>query len=152
MSPALAPRRLTIRRQLTIRLLLAFGVPLVVAGLGGFGIIRANLLARLDASLLARAEAIAGATTWDAGVLRVDTSSRFMREFDAADARVERDEGVDASPARTATASALRSAPSVYEVRAQPRSAAELMSSLSRRRSERRRRVCRPARGRCSGT
>jgi len=132
MSPALAPRRLTIRRQLTIRLLLAFGVPLVLAGLGGFVIIRANLVARLDASLLARAEAIAGATTWDAGVLRVDTSPRFMREFDAADVRVERDEGVDASPARTATAPALRSAPSVYEVRRADGAVLARSASLSR--------------------
>ncbi len=122
MSTTMAARRLTIRRQLTSRLLLAFGVPLVLAGLGGFVIIRANLLARLDASLLARAEAIATATTWDAGVLRVDTSPRFMREFDAADAPVEHDESADRDATRRSLTAAtaardLRMATSFFEIR-----------------------------------
>lgn len=73
----------TIRRQLTRNVLLAFAVPLLAGGLGGFFLIRAELLAQFDAALWAKAEAIVSVTTWDAGRLTVDASERFMREFDA---------------------------------------------------------------------
>jgi signal transduction histidine kinase len=102
----------TIRRGLTRRLLIAVGLPLVIAGVSGFLLVRATLLARVDATLLARAEAIASVTTWDAGRLQMDTAPRFMREFDAPEPSPAVDEGGSAT-----AASKLRVTPSVFEVR-----------------------------------
>jgi signal transduction histidine kinase len=100
----------TIRGQLTRRLLVAFGIPLILAGLAGYVLIRTNLLARLDASLLTRAESIASATTWDEGRLQVDASKPFMREFDAPESTGKRDEATEGS---TAAAAAVK----FFEVR-----------------------------------
>jgi signal transduction histidine kinase len=106
---------MTIRRQLTIRLLLAFGVPLVLAGVAGYFIIRANLQARVDAALLAKAEAIVSVTTWDAGQLRVDAAAPFMREFDAAVALPEHERERDAT-AGTGAGAGPRVDASVFEI------------------------------------
>ena len=72
----------TIRQQLTLRLLLTFGVPLVLAGVASYVVIRANLVDRVDASLFQKTEAIVSATTLDDGRFHVDPSPAFMREFD----------------------------------------------------------------------
>jgi two-component system sensor histidine kinase QseC len=110
---------MTIRRGLTRRLLIAVGVPLVIAGVTGYLIVRANLLARLDATLLAKAEAIVSETTWDEGRLQVDHSPRFMREFDPLDSALAHDEAANGTAAASATsaASVAHVAPSVFEIR-----------------------------------
>jgi signal transduction histidine kinase len=113
MTATTGPRGSTIRRGLTRRLLIAVGVPLVIAGVTGFLIVRANLLARLDATLLAKAEAIVSATTWDEGRLQVDHSARFMREFDPPESPAARAEAANATAASTVT----HVAPSVFEIR-----------------------------------
>lgn len=105
---------MTIRRGLTRRLLIAVGVPLVIAGVTGYLIVRANLLARLDATLLAKAESIVSVTTWDEGRLQVDRSPRFMREFDPADSASARDEAANGTNGTTAV---TQVAPSVFEIR-----------------------------------
>src|SRR5690242_12767691 len=102
---------MTIRRGLTRRLLIAVGVPLVIAGGTGYLIVRANLLARLDATLLAKAESIVSVTTWDEGRLQVDRSPRFMREFDPADSASARDEAANGTNGTTAV---THVAPSVF--------------------------------------
>jgi two-component system sensor histidine kinase QseC len=110
------PRRPTIRRQITRRLLLAFGVPLVIAGVSGYAIIRANLLARLDGTLLAKAEAIVSVTTWDDGRLHVDASAPFMREFAALTVEPEREAATARRGAGVTLPVALRRALSVFQV------------------------------------
>ncbi len=114
-------RRPTIRRQITRRLLLAFGVPLVIAGVSGYAIIRANLLARLDGTLLAKAEAIVSVTTWDDGRLRVDAVRALHARVRSVDRRspsegpaTTRDGAAGATGATPP--SALRRAASVFQV------------------------------------
>jgi len=88
---------ITIRRQLTRKLLLATAIPLLVGGAIAFALIRDELIEQFDAVLEAQTLAVTAVTRVkpDGGV-DVDASSRIMRDFDVSDAR-EHDE--DETPA-----------------------------------------------------
>jgi two-component system, OmpR family, heavy metal sensor histidine kinase CusS len=83
----------TIRRQLTWKLLLAFAAPLVLGGVAVFVTVGDSLREQFDAALHARALAIATVTRQRGDDVDVDTSGRFMREFDAPDADEARRSG-----------------------------------------------------------
>jgi hypothetical protein len=71
----------TIRRQLTRKLLLAFAVPVVVAGAVTFVLIRDELVEQFDAALFARATAIAAATKQTGDEVSVELPAALAQEF-----------------------------------------------------------------------
>jgi two-component system, OmpR family, heavy metal sensor histidine kinase CusS len=81
----------TIRQQLTRKLLIAFAVPTLLGGVLVFLYVRSELVAQFDAALRARAMAIATVTRQRGDRIDVDSSDRFMREFDGPDAQTETD-------------------------------------------------------------
>ena len=76
----------TIRRQLTWKLLLAFGLPLVFGGIAVFLSTRAALLEEFDTALRTRAVAIAAVTRQKGERVDVEVTDSFMRESDEEDA------------------------------------------------------------------
>jgi two-component system sensor histidine kinase QseC len=77
----------TIRRQLTRKLLVAFAAPLVFGGAITYALIRGEAIEQFDAALEAQALAVSTVTRVRVdGVVDVDASARFMRDFDAPNA------------------------------------------------------------------
>ena len=79
----------TIRQQLTRKLLVAFAAPMLVGGVFVFLYVRGELVTQFDAALRAKAMAIATVTRQRGDRIDVDSSDRFMREFDGPDAHSE---------------------------------------------------------------
>jgi len=73
----------TIRRALTRQLLAGFTALLVLGGVSVFLLIRDELVEQFDVALRAKAMAIATVTSERDGRVEIDSSDRFMREFDA---------------------------------------------------------------------
>jgi signal transduction histidine kinase len=72
----------TIKQQLTRKLLLALGLLLGLGGLGVYASTRAALLEQFDATLRAKAMAIAVATQQEDGRITLEVPERFMHEFE----------------------------------------------------------------------
>jgi signal transduction histidine kinase len=74
----------TIRQRLTRRVLLAFGVPLIIAAVAVYGLVREALIESFDAALRNKALTLVALTREADLQLEVDASNRLLRDFDQA--------------------------------------------------------------------
>jgi len=80
----------TIRSRLTRRVLIAFGVPLIVAAIAVYGLVRGALVGAFDAALRNRALTLVALTRQLDDRLEIDEANRLLRDFDETEAEEHR--------------------------------------------------------------